>query len=322
MFRGIDVTGRTIENLQDELRASPQAPITPEVIAMGRAIEKEYKAKKEAAIKEHNDCLMAAEDACRAKKKAERKRKLDERWPQMTAEEKAAVDGGSYFLREEFLNGKHEGKTIMVKVSKDSFSSPGTALLRTAMGMRLEYETLDLPKYHAERIGRLDTLVIISRSASALKANEKWRTITEDINTKRYVPSQEVLAATGKGKHWNVAGKYLASSPQLERGWGNDDDDLVMEIFTRETKKGPQMSAKFRYNLVKGVMRFARHPDSKKSNTETKESEDNKRKRKRENSEDEDKDDYGPGCYDRRSPTPEGFFLGTVTNPSRNHYTW
>jgi hypothetical protein len=320
IFRGLDATGRGIEPLQARLRAVPNAPMTKEL--------KELEAKMDEGYAEKN---IAAYEKMVNKKKAV----LDDKWPRMTAEEKVEVDDGYRFLREEFPEGKHAGKTITVKTHGLSL------LLDTARRLGLKSDTLDLPSGHPEREGKFDSLVIISRSSSNFKDNAKWTKITKELKRAKkeaeHGASQNIMMATGKGLNWNVTGTYKITCPVLEEGY-DTSGDLTLEIFGQQTQKGPQLFAQFDFGIIEGVMRFERQEGgstSSSGNGSGSRSTGKKRKREEDSegeqeteddaSEDEDEDDEEESDEydeDRRSPTPESFYLGAVTMPSKKHPTW
>ncbi|KAH6682633.1 hypothetical protein B0J14DRAFT_466945 [Halenospora varia] len=191
----------------------------------------------------------------------------------------------------------------------------------------LAYSHLAFPTGHPDRAGYHTGLVIIGRNSSDFENNTRWKELKASIKraTKQEVlaaaqeeerrkqMARQVLEMTGKGKEWDVRGKYSIKLPAIEKGW--NVSDLTMEIFTEKRSGTPQMFAKFNFLILKGVMRFERQKDltAKKDKKP-----DSSRKRKRElNSEDED--EYN---RDRRSPTPDEFYLSPVTLPSKQHCTW
>jgi len=251
-----------------------------------------------------------------------RQAELDEKWPRMTAEDKAEVDYGARFLQEEFPAGKDTNKVITVKLRTTSLFSD------TARRLGLQTEMLKLPRGHAEIDGEFDILVVVAPSSAKFKDNDKWRTINGELKRARddanFEARQRMFAATGKGLNWIVTGKYKITCPVIEKGW-KPREDLALEIFTEETAKGPQMFAKFDFSIIEGIMRFERHPEIGKSKSASKKATSKKRKREESSEEEEDKDedeydDYDD--YDRRSPTPEEFYLGALKMPSQKHSTW
>jgi hypothetical protein len=122
---------------------------------------------------------------------------------------------------------------------------------------------------------------------------------------------QRVLAASGRGSEWVVTGTYKIRCPVIEKGWG-EQGDFRLTIFA---EKG-QLFAKFNFGIIEGYMRLERH--AKDPNRSTGEP---AKKRKRLELEHEDIP-YDPYDSDRRSPTPEKFFLGKVTMPSAKYSRW
>lgn len=146
---------------------------------------------------------------------------------------------------------------------------------------------------------------------------------------------KEREAALGKCKDWDVRGKWKIDCPHIMEQWGNEVEDITMDIYIQNSSKGPQMFSKFNFEVLEGVMRFERQPTDKprpKTAVNVKPTPKAGQKRQREDDSDggdegrygdydEDSDDEDED-EDRRSPTPEAFYLGSTSQPSAKHPTW
>jgi len=137
------------------------------------------------------------------------------------------------------------------------------------------------------------------------------------------------------GKDWDVSGSWTISCPHFEKEYRVED--LTMDVFSEQTRKGSQLFAKFDFGMNSGIMRFETlelDEATRKTNAM------NKAKTKTKTREtgfkgarwgpakqgyflnsgdplDEDEDDR------ERSPTPDAFYLkSSVTKPSASHPTW
>ncbi|CZR63066.1 uncharacterized protein PAC_12963 [Phialocephala subalpina] len=128
-------------------------------------------------------------------------------------------------------------------------------------------------------------------------------------------------AALKTAKDSDPTGTWEIKCPYIVEQWGHmaqrEDPPLSMEIFMQNTSKGPQMFATFDFIVVERVMRFERQA-SDKPKPAPKTAVKAGTKRPREDVSDEGRYDSGD---ERRSPTPEPFYLGP-TPFSAKHPTW
>jgi hypothetical protein len=168
----------------------------------------------------------------------------------------------------------------------------------------------------------------ISREAHRIKNDIKEK---EDAQKKKEEAiekktQQDLKTALAKAKDWDVTGTWEISCPHIEDQWP-DDDDKSLQIYHERTPKGCQMFAKFNFGVVTGVFRFERQQGDTKTKAPQPSRKNDKRKRKRDEYE-EDGDSDQEESYNeedaegRRSPTPEAFYFGSITQPSAKYQSW
>jgi hypothetical protein len=140
-------------------------------------------------------------------------------------------------------------------------------------------------------------------------------------------------AVKNKSKDWDVTGTWKIRCPEIEKEYGRPSlsmmpldrpsmDNLSMEIFWKETPKGPQLFAKFDLGIMTGYMRFERQEVTGQASKGV--SGQKQTKILTHHSNDKYSDvAYGSYDLDRRSPTPESFHLSSsATRPSDRCLTW
>jgi hypothetical protein len=316
-FRGLSPKGKMAE-LQELLKAHANDPISKDNLALLEMAKKDFKIKNRAAV--------------------------EDKWIQgMSADEKATRDLGRY-LREAFPVGESVTGVVVIKVG----CAVSTKVVAEELGLVAEIVVGPIdPKGYSpvgERwvvVGRKKSAVvekvrIISREAEGIKKEirdkeEAQKRMAEAIHKKK---EQDLKAALAKCDDWDVTGTWKIRFPYIEENfsrmnWG--EKEMTLRIYQETTPKGSQMFAEFNFGLIKGVFRFERQKDDVKAKAAQPDSKNNTQKRKRDEFEDygrsgeydsEDFDDYDPYGNRKRSPTPEAFYLGSVTQPSAKHQSW
>ena len=311
VFRGLSPKG-TIAQLQDRLKGHEKSPACSAIRDLEALAKQEYKVKNNAAV--------------------------EDKWVhKMSGEEKEATDPRRY-LGEAFPAGE---KCTGVIVLKSCHSGWALAL---AKELGLEAERVEPPQEKGMwTLSVEEYWVVVGQQKSAV--TEKVRTISKATQREKdeaqqkqdaYKRAKEAIArkkqqdleeALAKCKDWDVTGTYKISCPYVEKTWGNiqqrggyldeGSSQLTLQIFLERTPKGPQMFAKFNFLVTAGVIRFERQQDDVIMNGPK---EDKNKKRKREDDEDEyDRWKYG---LNKRSPTPEAFYFGSIPQPSAKHQSW
>jgi len=302
IFRGLESKG-TIEELQTRLKARPYAPMIQELRDLEAKMKKEFGQKQ-----------RKAEDEWVAKEEAQTKAFLLE-----------------YFPIEH--TGDADKKTIMLEEGRKYYNLAGVATR-----MKLHIRRYWKECYYNIIIGRTSQVVhdrVLGlekekklEEKRKLEAEKKKKKAEEERVRAKY---QSVVSKSGRGTNWDVTGSYKISCPYIEEAYPNyySPEDIVLRVGRSESDRGSQMFAKFDFGVIGGVFRFETQAGVKKitagsSNSAQKVGE----KRKRDaydNGEDDgeehysDEDDYG---NPRRSPTPEAFYMGSMTKPSPKQPTW
>ncbi|KAH7381009.1 hypothetical protein BKA64DRAFT_226567 [Cadophora sp. MPI-SDFR-AT-0126] len=274
--------------------------MTAELRDLQQRLEKEFRKKNNEACEEHSRKVEATRNA---------------KWPTMTTEQKIAEDDRR-FLNEAFKDGEL-AEPLTIK-----FIDMPILFLDIVRRTGKKYEYYNYPAGHQEREGKYKIIVAVVRETSNNEALAKWQKISgqvKDLSRQEKQKEQEVarkneervLAASGKGSNWVVTGMYKIKCPIIEDGWG-EQEDLRLTLFA---EKG-QLFAKFNFGIIEGYMRLERQAkDPNRSIGQP------AKKRKRLEVEHEDTA-YDPYDSDRRSPTPEEFYLGKITMPSQENPIW
>jgi hypothetical protein len=303
IFRGLPSKG-TIAKLQEQLRGHAADPVLNVFHDLKERAKKEFKAKNNAAV-EHE-------------------------WiHEMSPDEKSRTDPRRY-LEEVFAASGPCPDTVVMKGDDSSGKQYALWVQNLAKELSLEAEVVEGPQIPDVYLILIPWWVVVGRKKAAV--SEKTQEIlkeTEKEKKRRQEKAQaiqmqkeaalkkkadDLKAALGKCKDWDVTGTYLISCPEIEDNYtGSVGEQLNLKVYLQKTPKGPQMFAKFNFSILTGVFRFERHPAVTKGNPSNQIT---ATKRKREydsDDEDEDRD---------RSPTPDMFYLGTVSQPSEECQSW
>jgi hypothetical protein len=318
-FRSSNPKG-TVAELQARLRGHEKDPISKDNLELLERAKKEFKIKRDEVT--------------------------EIKWlHHMSAEEKMRTNPGRY-LKEAFPAGDTGTGVLVIKGWHMSTIAP------LAEDIGLECETVEAPMNRDHFmpifgdiwvvVGRNNAIVAekvrsVSREAQRIKKEirheeEEQRREEEAIEKKK---QQDLKKALAKSKDWDVTGRWKINCPYIEKNWPrqpSDEEESSLHIYQERTAKGAQMFAKFNFGVTTGVFRFERQRDDTKAKIAKPDTHANKKKRKRYDSEDEDdhednssEQDGTDGEYDEereRSPTPEAFYFGSITQPSAKHQTW
>ncbi|KAH8812324.1 hypothetical protein F5884DRAFT_669108 [Xylogone sp. PMI_703] len=174
-------------------------------------------------------------------------------------------------------------------------------------------------------------MIIIARTRTHFQNNATWKELNIQVDNARQrakkaaeelkrKKAEPVMETTGKGKEWNVAGKYRISFPAVTENWSTHHE-LSMTIYMQKTPKGPRMFAEFDFGMLGGYMQFERQQSDNKTKAAKRDAKNPSSKRKRDDveCESDEGDFWDEEC---RSPTPEQFHLGSIATPSAEHSTW
>jgi hypothetical protein len=254
LFRGLEAPKKfNLTTLQAQLQAVPNIPMLPELKDAEPALDREYNEKSEAAQEEASRKWKAAEEVAQAKAEMD----LNEKWPGMTAEEKAESDEVR-LLKETFQGHKKQdaSTSITVKVKK------GSSLHYTAAELGLDYRFVKYPRDHKEREENyFSGLMVIAGSRTECDTNKDWIKVKNEAEAAKQLAEEEmqeerrpidkrVRQAIRKGKDWDATGKYEVKCPIVQR-FDDDGRKLKLEIFTEDVEDYQQMFAKFNFGIIK-----------------------------------------------------------------------
>lgn len=256
---------------------------------------------------------------------------MDEQWKSgvLTDEQKLKSDP-KRFLAEILPEDGNPGLTVTIKLWDYS------CVQNAAQQLVLLYEYVEAPqaKPWEEETYNFDALssrwfilgrgnkAVQSKIASIKGQSQKRKREIEDHDAEvERAKKQKIEDALAKTKDWDVTGQWRIDFPYVAKNHGTGPDDLTLDIYQEETRKGCQMYAAFDFAATKGVMRFERQKgESRKpfdaslvpagSQADEKDSQDSH----------DEYDEYGD--RDRRSPTPEAFYLGKTAEVTPNHTDW
>jgi hypothetical protein len=304
VFRGLHSKG-PLADYQNTLRGHENDPISHEILQLQKAAREKFEAKD---AEEKNQCWL-------------------HKW---TDEEKAYKDPERY-LREKFKPGDSSKETIQLRANSTIW------LHQVAKELGLECRTTNEPKDLSSIWSPSSYLAIIGQDKATVE--ERVRVIKKeaeriDVEIQKEKNREEKKArelerqkakdreaALAKCNDWDVTGTWEINIPYIMEQYGEENDRLSLEIYIKDTTKGPQMFALFNFAVLEGVMRFERQVSEKPNSTSKAITSSGPlvgRKRRREESYDEDDED----SEGRRSPTPEAFYLGPTKQPSAKHQEW
>jgi hypothetical protein len=284
-FRGLNSTG-TIQELQNHLKAHPNAQRMQGLTDLEATIAMEYKQKREAA---------------------QRAAKLEQ-----DAKDAEALSQTKKFLQAQFPAGHDPGKAIVVD-GGSHFDLHGVA---SSLGLR----TREIGVFKLCII--IGSATAREEAEKKRKEAEKKRKEIEARKAQRKYES--VVKASGTEKNWvDVTGVYQIKCAEIEEQWPDDidRDGMKLRIQCVTTKKGPQMYAEFDFGVLKGAFRFERQDNEKPITKPVKKTGDKRKREAYDEAGEADKDDYD-GYGGPRSPTPEAFYLGSTQMPSVKRPTW
>ena len=271
MFRGLPHSGRSLQPLQDAIRAAPGKEMLPEFAEMKERLKREFMHKNAAARdeKSQKETGMTWEQA---QKEAERKIVQDynekmqnqaaageARWKTLDAERQAA-ENAERFLKEAFPPDGPK-KAVIVLKTLDEFSRQSIHVNAEELGLHTE-STDTARMVGSSGSSNKKRWIVIARKTGlvsakiqeiereALQAYQKWEKSQAAEISDGGVVAQQRSGAGG----WDVTGNWCIRCPNIEENY--DGDELWLDLYLGKVNGQVQMYAQFDFRILTGFWRF------------------------------------------------------------------